>query len=164
MALLATPVERRDVKMDEKLPLVVNVDERSPVEAALNLMRTLAENAALGLAADEQISRYAESALVNEVREQELTLHLRGALERAASKNSESMEALRLAVCMFTIALRDEGTTPEVVLVRLKAAIRYETLLPLWETSSWSGPHLHETVTTWCIKDYFSEKGCAENE
>ena len=147
--------------MDEKLPLVESLDERLPIEAALKLVQTLAENAAIGLAADEQSSQQAESALVNAARADELTLQLRGALERAASKNSESMEALRLAVCEFTVALRDEGIAPETVLIRLKAAIRYETLMPLWETSSWSGPHLHETVTTWCIKDYFSEKGCA---
>ena len=149
--------------MDEKLPLVEKIDKRSPVEAALNLVRTLAENAAIGLAADEQTWQNAESALVHEIRAEELTLHLRGALVRAASKNSESMDALRLAVCVFTVALRDEGIAPETVLIRLKAAIRYETLMPLWETSTWSGPHLHETVTTWCIKDYFSEKGCAGN-
>lgn len=149
--------------MDEKLPLVEKLDERLPIEAALNLVRALAENAAIGLAADEQSSQQAEYALVNAARAEELTLHLRGALERAASKSNESMEALRLAVCVFTVALRDDGIAPEAVLVQLKAAIRHKTLMPLWETSSWSGPHLHETVTTWCIKDYFSEKGCVEN-
>ena len=123
MALLATPVERQDVNMDEKQPLLDTADGRSEA----------------------------------------LTLHLRGALERAAAKSNESMEALRVAVCVFTIALRDKGIAPEAVLIRLKAAIRYETLMPLWETSTWSGPHLHETVTTWCIKDYFSEEGCVKN-
>lgn len=149
--------------MDEKPPQVENIDEHLPVEAALKLVRALAENAAIGLAADEESSQQAESTLVIAARAEELTLHLREALERAASKNSESMEALRRAVCVFTVALRDEGIAPEAVLIRLKAAIRYETLMPLWETSTWSGPHLHEAVTTWCIKDYFSEKGCVEN-
>ena len=72
------------------------------------------------------------------------------------------MEALRLAVCSFTVALRDEGVTPEAVLISLKAAIRTETLMPLWETSSWSGTSLHETITTWCIKDYFAVTNCIE--
>ena len=35
--------------MDEKLPLVENIDERLPIEAALKLVRALAENAAIGL-------------------------------------------------------------------------------------------------------------------
>jgi hypothetical protein len=71
------------------------------------------------------------------------------------------MEALRLAVCAFTVALRDEGITPEAVLISLKAAIHAETFSRIHHTSTWSGPRLQETVTTWCIQDYYREQDCA---
>ena len=140
-------------------------DEKpSPVEEALDLVHMIAERSASGLAADAESNEVELSsfALQRAITQAELSERLRLALVLAATKNSDSMGALRVAVCAFTVALRDEGVTPEAVLISLKAAIQKETLIPLWETSSWSGPSLHETITTWCIKDYFAGKDCIE--
>jgi len=127
-------------------------------------MRTIAGNSAMGIGDEHDTAEHASSALALQqaISQAELSARLRTAVERAASKSAESMETLRLAVCAFTIALRDEGITPEAVLIRLKAAIETETLTPLWITSTWSGKHLHDTITTWCIEDYFREKDCGE--
>ena len=148
-----------------KKPLVFgSAEASSPVEDALDLVHIIAENAASGLAADAA-STDAESsafALERAISQAELSERLRDALGRAAARNADSMEALRVAVCAFTLALRDEGVTPEAVLISLKAAIQKQTLIPLWETSTWSGPSLQETITTWCINDYFAEKDCIE--
>ena len=138
------------------------VDGTSAIEDALRLVRTIAENSAIGLAADEQaaLDAASEMALQEAISRADLSQRLRVAVEIAATKSQGSMEALRLAVCAFTKALRNEGVTPEAVLIRLKAAIQSETLLPLWRTSSWSGPQLHESIVTWCIMDYFHDGEC----
>ena len=129
--------------------------EPSPIEEALNLVRTLAENSATGLGAD------ADDILRQSISQAELASRLRAALEHAAEKSRDSMEALRLAVCAFTVALRDEGITPEAVLISLKAAIHCETFGSIHNTSTWRGPRIQETVTTWCIQDYYREQDCA---
>ena len=147
--------------MSKKLPSINSIREPSAVEDALDLMRTMAENSATGIGEQESIDASSAIALQNAMAQADLSAHLRMAVEQAASKSAESMETLRLAVCAFTLALRDEGVTPEAVLIRLKVAIHTETLTPLWSTSTWSGQHLHDTITTWCIKDYFREKDCA---
>ena len=158
MALLATPV-KSERNMPGKLS-GATAAVPSPVDEALNLVRILAENAATGLAAEEAFAQdpAAESALRDAISEADLSSRLRAAVQSAAMRNSGSTEALRQAVCAFTIALRDEGITPEAVLIRLKAAIKQQTLRPLWLTSTWGGPRLDETITTWCIEDYFREK------
>lgn len=139
-------------------------DKPSPVDEALNLVHLIAAKSGSGLAEDAESNEGESSsfALQRAIAQAELSERLRLALSLAATKNANSMEALRLAVCSFTVALRDEGVTPEAVLISLKAAIQKETLIPLWEASSWSGPTLHETITTWCIKDYFAGKDCIE--
>ena len=148
--------------MAMKLPSINSVRAPSAVEEALDLMRILAENSATGIGEQESTDASSASALQNAMAQADLSARLRFAVEQAASKSAESMDTLRLAVCAFTLALRDEGITPEAVLIRLKVAIHAETLAPLWSTSSWSGQHLHDTITTWCIRDYFSEKDCVE--
>ena len=90
----------------------------------------------------------------------ELSLLLRAAIERAALKSTGSMEHLRLAVCAFTTALRDEGMTPEAVLILFKAAIHQQVMKPAARGSHWGGQTLQDTLTTWCINDYFSELDC----
>ena len=139
-------------------------DGASPVDDALKLVQQLSENAASGLGADAESteSESSEVALEQAFSQADLSNRLRIALGQAATRNAESMEALRVAVCAFTVALRDEGVRPEAVLISLKAAIYRETLIPVWETSSWSGPSLQETITTWCIRDYFAVKACVE--
>lgn len=145
--------------MTGNLPTFTEKEKVSPVEDALDLVRMIAENSAAGLGDDAAAAQ--ESALQHAISQIELSTRLREATERAAEKSAASMEALRLAVCAFTIALRDEGITPEAVLISLKAAIHKETFLPLWQDSTWSGPHLRDTITTWCIEDYFRTNDCA---
>ena len=144
--------------MSTKFPVPQAPVQVSPIEEALNLVRSLAENSAAGLGSDEDDAQRAE--LRRAISKAELSSRLHEAVELAAAKSTESMEALRLAVCAFTVALRDDGVTPEAVLISLKAAIQSETLLPHWITSTWGGPHLRETITTWCIKDYFGAAKC----
>lgn len=150
--------------MAQKPVSAAEADGSSPVEAALDLVHMLAERSASGLAEDARSTEGESSsfALERAISQAELSERLRSALVRAAARNADSMEALRVAVCAFTVALRDEGVTPEAVLISLKSAIQKETLIPLWETSSWSGPNLHETITSWCIRDYFAGKDCIE--
>lgn len=87
-----------------------------------------------------------------------LAKRLRDALQDAASRDARAMEALRVAVCEFTIALRDEGTTPERVLVTLKNVISQKTL-PQFPShrSDRNGTWLRESVSTWCIQSYFDQ-------
>lgn len=141
--------------MAAKLPVSTTQEEPAPIEEALNLVRILARNSASGLGAD------AEAMLRQSISQAELSNRLRAAVERAAEKSSDSMEALRLAVSAFTVALRDEGITPEAVLISLKAAIHCETFGPIHHTTTWNGPRLQETITTWCIQDYYREQDCA---
>ena len=83
---------------------------------------------------------------------------LRLAVERAANRDAASMAALRLAVRGFTVALRDEGTTPEAVLIILKTVITNRTLMTIApHASDWRGDQLRERISTWCIEEYFSE-------
>jgi hypothetical protein len=154
MALLATPLSSERL-MAAQNPVSEELEEPSPIEEALNLVRTLAENSASGLEAD------ADAILRQSISQAELASRLRAALERAAEKSRDSMEALRLAVCAFTLALRDEGITPEAVLISLKAAIHSETFGRINQASTWNGPRLQETVTTWCIQDYYRDQDCA---
>jgi hypothetical protein len=87
-----------------------------------------------------------------------VALRLLVALQQAASRDAMAMEALRIAVCEFTIALRDEGTTPERVLVTLKSVINQRTLPQfLSHSSDRNGTWLRESVSTWCIKSYFND-------
>jgi len=87
----------------------------------------------------------------------ELCEQLRLAVVRAASRDAASMAALRVAVRGFTVALRDEGTTPEAVLIILKTVIANRTLMTIApHASDWRGDQLRERISTWCIEEYFS--------
>ena len=88
----------------------------------------------------------------------ELCDRLRLAVERAAVKNAESMEGLRAAVADFTIALREQGTTPEAVLISLKNVIHNRSLpLILPHPSDRNSASLRETISTWCIEEFFRD-------
>jgi hypothetical protein len=88
----------------------------------------------------------------------ELCDRLRTAVERAADRDAGSMAELRLAVRGFTVALRDEGTTPEAVLIMLKTVITNRTLSVIEPHSmDWRGDRMGERISTWCIEEYFSE-------
>lgn len=77
--------------------------------------------------------------------------------------NADSMEALRLTVCEFTTALREEGTTPEGVLISLKTLIsdRAFPVVPDY-SSTWTGYQLRELISTWSIKEFFREETAAK--
>lgn len=85
---------------------------------------------------------------------------LRLAVEHAAGRSAESMAALRDAVREFTIVLKDEGTTPEHVLISLKNVIynRSFPAIAVHPTEWATGSRLHEKISTWCIEEFFREK------
>lgn len=89
----------------------------------------------------------------------ELCDRLRTAVEKAAVADVESMEALRLTVCEFTTVLREEGTTPEGVLISLKTLIN-DRALPVvpQHSSDWTGYKLREMISTWSIKEFFRKE------
>jgi hypothetical protein len=66
-----------------------------------------------------------------------------------------------MAICAFTVARRNEGGTPEAVLVALKRVIDAETFEPVWSLSTLNGDHIREKISTWCIQDYFSSTECS---
>ncbi len=85
---------------------------------------------------------------------------LRIAVLQAAERSAESMGELRAAVREFTLALREQGTTPEQVLIALKNVIynRSFPAIAVHPTEWASGTRLHEKISTWCIEEFFSEK------
>ena len=87
-----------------------------------------------------------------------LAERLRAAVENAAIASGESMKVLRLAVAEFTVTLRNQGTTPEAVLISLKAVISANVLPSRWHVASAYDPHLRDTISTWCIEEYFRER------
>ncbi len=70
------------------------------------------------------------------------------------------MDALREAVRDFTLVLKQDGTTPEHVLIALKNVIynRSFPAIAVHPTEWASGTRLHEKISTWCIEEFFSEK------
>lgn len=89
----------------------------------------------------------------------ELCHRLRTAVEKAAVTNAQSMEALRLTVCEFTTVLKEEGTTPEGVLISLKTLINDRALPVVPQLSSdWTGYQLREMISTWSIKEFFKRE------
>lgn len=75
---------------------------------------------------------------------------LRVAVDEAATRSSESMLALRVAVVGFTSDLRDTGMTPEAVLIALKKVVRQRT--------DFAGIMMREKISTWCIEEFFREQ------
>jgi len=86
----------------------------------------------------------------------ELCERLRKAVEHAATRDAVSMKALQAAVCEFTSALRDEGTTPEATLISLKTVINNRALPPFRRDSEADQTHeVRERISTWCIEEFF---------
>jgi hypothetical protein len=100
----------------------------------------------------------ARVALQLAIPQRELCERLRVAVEDAASRSADSVEALRAAVCSFTASLRDAGTTPERVLIILKTVIRKRSLPVIAPHASDRRGQLREKISTWCIEEYFREK------
>jgi hypothetical protein len=92
--------------------------------------------------------------------ERDLGERVRRAVTDAAERDADSMKRLRVAVASFTIALRDIGTTPEQVLIALKTAINNRSFVPISpHVSDWTGEGLREKISTWCIEEFFNNRG-----
>lgn len=80
------------------------------------------------------------------------------ALVDALKSRRRADEDLRLAVCSFVRACKDEGLKPEQVVVSLKAVVRDATSKPRPEVGSpdeRQAEQLMERSVAWCIKEYF---------
>lgn len=130
-----------------------------PEESALDIIRRIADASAATTCA-ELGSELEESsiALDQAIARAELTGRLCVAIEEAASRDAVAMDALRIAICEFTLALRDEGTTPEGVLITLKSVIDRKSL-PNFVPHDSQRQHdkLRESMSTWCIQAYFQQ-------
>jgi hypothetical protein len=88
----------------------------------------------------------------------ELCEQLWHAVELAAARDAESMQALRAKVCELTVVLRDRGGSPEKVLITLKALISPGSLpLIAPHPSDWNGSKMRQKVSAWCIEEFFSK-------
>lgn len=81
---------------------------------------------------------------------------LHTAVQLAAERSTASMSALRRAVARFTISLRDDGATPEAVLIALKSVINSRTF-PVSHDQAlpYSGDDLRQRISTWSIQEFF---------
>lgn len=144
--------------MAEEMPSL-HEREMTPARDAQGAILS-APGSALGLSAEAARAELNPSTVASHlsIHPAEIGQRLLLAVEKAASKDAESMEALRLAVCSFTGKLRDAGTTPEHVLIVLKAVIHKRSVLVVApHASDWTG-QLREKISTWCIEEYFREK------
>ena len=127
-----------------------------------DLMQRIAEASATAICAGVAAADADEIAIaVRRADEQAATARrVVQALELAASRDAAAMHALRLAVCEFTYAHRNEGLTPERVLVALKGVVHSRAMAPIRShMSDRNGNRLRESVSTWCIKAYFDSEG-----
>ena len=145
--------------MSKKEPSLPSSESLNDEDAALEMMRRIADASAAATCGDPG-SELEESsmALDQAIARAELADRLRSAIEDAASRDAIAMNALRIAVCEFTLALRDEGTTPEGVLITLKSVINRKSLpnfVP--HDSERNHDKLRENMSTWCIQAYFKQ-------
>lgn len=78
------------------------------------------------------------------------------AVEQAATVSARSMRELRNAVERFTNALRDDGASPEEVLIALKAVVNCRTFVvadPRGDAND-----LREQISTWSIEEFFRDR------
>lgn len=83
-------------------------------------------------------------------------LHI--AVEHAAARSAASINTLRFAVRRFTAALKQDGASPEAVLISLKSIINSRTFPVVISAHDWSSEDLRHQISTWCIEEFFSEK------
>ena len=145
--------------MSKKEPSIPFIKTLSAEESALEIMRRIADASAVATCGDAG-SELEESSIALEqaIARSDLAVRLLSAIEDAASKDAIAMNALRIAVCEFTLALRDEGTTPEGALITLKSVINRKSLpnfVP--HDSGTSHNKLRENMSTWCIQAYFKQ-------
>lgn len=79
------------------------------------------------------------------------------AVARAAAKSAGSMAALELCVRRFTVALQNDGASPEAVLIALKEVIN-SRMLQVSRTSAGdlSEEELRQLISRWSIEQFFS--------
>lgn len=88
----------------------------------------------------------------------ELCEELHAAVEKAALRSAGSINALRMAVKRFTVALRDEGAKPETVLIALKSVINSGTFpVAVPRDEPWSPNELRQQISSWSIQEFFSD-------
>ena len=119
MALLATPCSTG--------PTVGSQHHRT-LDDDLELMGRIAEASATATCAEAAEFDMSVATVRHAISEADASRRVRLAVEVAASRDAIAMDALRVAVCEFTFALRRDGITPEGVLIRLKQLIDNETL------------------------------------
>ena len=145
--------------MSKKEPSIPSTKTLSSEESALEIMRRIADASAVATCGDASADLEESSiALEQAIARSDLAVRLLSAIEDAASKDAIAMNALRIAVCEFTLALRDEGTTPEGALITLKSVINRKSLpnfVP--HDSGTSHNKLRENMSTWCIQAYFKQ-------
>ena len=78
------------------------------------------------------------------------------AAEEAAKSSAKSVAALRDAVERFTAALKDEGASPEAVLIALKTVINSRTFIVADARAD--GNEIRQQISTWSIEAFFKEK------
>jgi hypothetical protein len=91
----------------------------------------------------------------------ELANRVHKAVIDAAARDARSLKELQLAVASFTAAFREMGTSPEAVLIALKAVINNRSLLPIpipLRDSDRSGELLRAQISTWCIEEFFNSR------
>jgi hypothetical protein len=128
------------------------------------MMTRIAEASAVALCAEEAAVETEEATMA--VRQAlalaDASRRLRGEVERAAVQDAFAMNALQRAVRDFTLAHRDDGLTPERVLIALKKLVDERSLpavaLPYSRKTS---EVLREAVSTWSIKAYFNADGAS---
>ncbi|HEX6627291.1 MAG TPA: hypothetical protein VF105_05010 [Gemmatimonadaceae bacterium] len=83
-------------------------------------------------------------------------LHI--AVEQAALRSAGSINALRLAVKRFTVALRDDGAKPEAVLIAIKDVINSRTFPVDAKQQDWHPDEMRQQISKWSIEEFFSAK------
>lgn len=84
-------------------------------------------------------------------------LHI--AVEQAALRSAASINSLRFAVRRFTAALKQDGASPEAILITLKSVINSRTFPVVFNsTQDSSAEDLRHQISTWCIEEFFAEK------
>ena len=126
--------------MPERMPSLDTVDFSSPAaDARAELRRVSGERNAV--APPDELCR-----------------RLLAAVQEAASRNAQSMDELRATVEEVTAVLRNEGATPEAVLITLKTLVNIRAL-PLLDprVAPGKGDQLREKISKWSIEEFFRQ-------
>jgi hypothetical protein len=141
-------------------PAVFTSEALAASDAALDIMRRIADASALAMCAEAESAELDESTLVvsHAISLAQRSERLHKALELSASSNARAMESLRIAVCEFTVALRGEGASPEAILIAVKSLIGQKSLPHLsYSRLDLDAQRLRGDISKWCIESYFKE-------